>query len=106
MIKTWFEDFKDKPLKDKLFIVIPYTASMFFIARIAELYRLCGGDLYKFIKNISYIYRGFPTRLTLQDILIGVLFGAAIVWCIRWTNKMHKKNTRFGEEYGSARWSA
>lgn len=104
MIQTWLEDFREKPLKDNLFIVTPYVVSMFFIARIAELYRLCGGDLYKFVKNITYIYKVFPPRLTFQDILIGLLVGAVIVWCIRWTNKMHKKNTRFGEEYGSARW--
>lgn len=104
MIKTWLEDFVDKPLKDKLFIVIPYVAGMFSLARIAELYRLCGGDLYKFVKNFTYIYKVFPPRFSFQDVLIGVLGGAAIVWYIRWTNRMHKKNTRFGEEYGSARW--
>lgn len=93
----------DKSLKDKLFIVFPYVAGMMLLARIAELYRLCGGDLYMFVKNITYIYRVFPPRFILRDILIGVLGGAAIVWCIRWTNKIHKKNTRFGEEYGSAR---
>lgn len=104
IIKTWFDDFLDKPLKDKILIVVPYAVSMFFLARIAELYRLCGGNLYKFIKNSSYMYRVFPPHFAFQDILIGVIIGFAIVWCIRWTNKMHKKNTRFGEEYGSARW--
>ncbi len=106
MIKTWFEDFMGKSFKDKLFIVLPYMIGMFSLARIAELYRLCGGDLYKFVKNITYLYRVFPPHFVFRDILIGVLGGGVIVWYIRWANRMHKKNTRFGEEYGSARWSA
>ncbi len=104
MIKTWFEDFMGKSFKDKLFIVLPYMIGMFSLARIAELYRLCGGDLYKFVKNITYLYRVFPPHFVFRDILIGVLGGGVIVWYIRWANRMHKKNTRFGEEYGSARW--
>lgn len=104
-IKTWLADFKDKPLKDKLILVLPYLLCMFFVARIAELYRLCSGDLLKFMRNIQYIYRVFPPHFTAKDLMIGSI-GFFIVYYIKFTRNLHKKNTRFGQEYGSARWGA
>ena len=103
-IKTWLADFKDKPLKDKLILVLPYILCMFFIARIAELYRLCLGDLLKFLQNIRYIYSVFPPHFTVKDLLIGISIGFFIVYYIKFTRNLNKKNTRFGQEYGSARW--
>lgn len=103
-IKTWIEDFKGKPLKDKLTLVLPYAFSMLFVARIAELYRLCFGDLIKFMRNIQYIYKSFPPRFVVQDLLIGIPIGFFVVYYIKYTSNLHKKNTRFGIEYGSARW--
>ena len=82
----------------------PYALCMFLIARIAELYRLCYGDIPLFIKNIQYIYKVFPPRFNLRDLLLGISLGFFIVWAARWQSKMHKKNTRFGQEYGSASW--
>lgn len=103
-IRTWLEQFKDKPVKDKAMIVMPYVLGIFFIARIAELYRLCRGNIFMFITNIQYIYKSFPPRLKAQDLLIGISIGFFIVYAARWQSRMHKKNTRFGEEYGSAKW--
>lgn len=103
-IKTWIEDFKSKSLKDKLIIVLPYAFGMFFVARIAELYRLCSGNLSGFMRNIQYIYKVFPPHFATQDLLIGIPIGFFIVYYINYTSNLHKKNTRFGIEYGSARW--
>ncbi len=103
-IKGWLADFKDKPFKDKLIFGLPYILCMFFVTRIAELYRLCRGDIFTFLKNITYIYRVFPPRFNMIDLLIGILIGFFIVWYARWHSKIHRKNTRFGVEYGSARW--
>lgn len=103
-IRTWLEQFKDKPAKEKIMIVLPYAAGIFLTVRIAELYRLCRGDFLAFIKNIQYIYKAFPPRFTTRDLLIGIPIGFFIVYAIRWQSRMHRKNTRLGEEYGSARW--
>lgn len=103
-IRTWLEQFKDKPAKEKIMIVLPYAAGIFLTVRIAELYRLCRGDFLAFIKNIQYIYKAFPPRFTASDLLIGISIGFFIVYAIRWQSRMHRKNTRLGEEYGSARW--
>lgn len=103
-IRTWLEQFKDKPAKEKIMIALPYAAGIFLTARIAELYRLCRGDFFAFIKNIQYIYKAFPPRFTARDLLIGVSIGFSIVYAVRWQSRMHRKNTRFGEEYGSAKW--
>ena len=103
-ITAWIADFKGKSPKEKITIVLPTLLCIFFVARIAELWRLCGGDFFRFIKNIQYLYRVFPPSFVLQDLLIGIFVGIFVVWAVRWTNKMHRKNVRFGEEYGSARW--
>ncbi len=103
-IRAWLEQFKDKPLKDKVLLVVPYILCMFCIARIAELYRLCHGDFFMFLKNIQYIYKAFPPRFHLGDLLIGLSVGFFIAYAARWRSKMHTKNTRFGAEYGSAKW--
>lgn len=103
-IREWLADFKDKPIKDKLFTVLPYTLCIFFIARVAELYRLCDGKIGMFLQYFEYIYRVFPPHFVLQDLLIGISIGFLVVWAARWQHRMHRKNTRFGQEYGSSRW--
>ena len=103
-IRSNIELFKDKSLKDKVIIVFPYLLCILFVARIAELYRLCNGNIYMFIRNFEYIYKVFPPRFALQDLLIGLSVGFLITWYIRWRSRIHTKNTRFGEEYGSAKW--
>lgn len=103
-IRIWLEKFKDKPAKDKIMSVLPYVLGIFFATRIAELYRICHGDILKFLTNIQYIYKVFPPRFTAKDLLIGIPIGFFIVYVIRWQSRMHRKNTRFGEEYGSAKW--
>lgn len=105
-IREWATDFKEKSFKDKAVLIIPYVLCIFFITRIAELYRLCGRNLYMFLKNIEYIYRVFPPHFMAIDLCIGIPIGFFIVWLVRWTNSIHKKNLRTGEEYGSARWGA
>lgn len=103
-IRAWLADFKDKPVKDKLVIVLPYVFCIFFLARVAELYRLCGGNIKMFFQCFEYIYRVFPPHFALQDLLIGISTGFLVVYAAKWQNRMHKKNTRFGQEYGSSRW--
>lgn len=102
-IRTWLADFKDKPLKDKIIMVLPYAFCIFFVARVAELYRLCGGNIGMFFRHFEYIYRVFPPHFALQDLLIGISIGFFAVYAAKWQNRMHKKNTRFGQEYGSSR---
>lgn len=65
---------------------------------------MCYGDIFILLKNISYIYKAFPPRFNIQDQLIGISLGFFIVWAARWQSRMHKKKTRFGQEYGSASW--
>lgn len=103
-IRTWLEQFKDKPVKDRIMIVLPYALGIFFTTRIVELYRLCHGDIFMLLKNLQYLYQSFPPRFKVQDLLIGVSVGFFIVYAVRWQSRMHRKNTRLGEEYGSARW--
>ncbi len=103
-IRTWLADFKDKPLKDKIIMVLPYAFCIFFVARVVELYRLCGGNIGMFFRHFEYIYRVFPPHFALQDLLIGISIGFFAVYAAKWQNRMHKKNTRFGQEYGSSRW--
>lgn len=57
-----------------------------------------------FLKNITYIYKVFPPRFALNDLFIGMSIGFFIIYAARWSSRMHTKNTRFGEEYGSSRW--
>ncbi len=40
----------------------------------------------------------------MTDLLIGIPLGIVIVFYIKWTTKLHSKNTRLNEEYGSSRW--
>lgn len=103
-IRIWLERFKDKPAKEKIILVLPYVLSIFFTARIAELYRLCRGDMFRFLTNIQYVYKVFPPHFTASDLLTGISIGFFIVYVIRWQSCMHRKNTRLGQEYGSARW--
>lgn len=102
-IEDYVKDFMNKPLEKRMMILLPYFISCLFMSRIAELYRLCDGNLNKFIKNTAYLYKVFP-RFTLHDLIIGISIGLLIVWLFKWYNKIHGKNERLGEEYGSARW--
>ena len=67
-IRIWLEQFKDKPAKEKIMIVLPYAAGIFLTVRIAELYRRCRGEFLAFIKNIQYIYKAFAPRFTTRDL--------------------------------------
>lgn len=104
-IKDKIEAFNALDLKGKLIIIIPYLFSIFLCSRIAELYRLCSGNLVKIIRNIEYLYKAIP-RFALTDLLIGIPAGFFIVWYIKWENGLRRKNTRKGVEYGSARWGS
>lgn len=95
--------FMEKPAKEKMTFLLPYILAIIIFSRIVELYRLCNGNMVKMIRNFEYIYKTFP-RFTVTDILIGGLIGVLVISYIRWNNKLHRKNTREGEEYGGARW--
>ena len=101
-IKKWIEDFRSKPVKSQVVIVLPYLIVITLTTRFIELYRLCNGNLTSFIQNMAYIYKTIP-RFIFQDLLIGIPVGFVIVWLFKWYNKLHGKNERLGEEYGSAR---
>ncbi len=102
-VREKLEEFKAFDLKTKLGIIIPYTLSILVCSRVAELYRLCGGNLYKMLRNIEYLYKSMP-HFDLNDLLIGVPLGCFAVFYIKWSAGRNKKNTRQGVEYGSAKW--
>lgn len=103
-LKEQLEAFKEKSLKEELMILLPYVIVSFCMARIAELWRLCNGNLFMFMKNIAYVYKVFPPRFVLTDLLIGVSIGLFVIQYIKWNTKLHSKNERHREEYGSSRW--
>lgn len=101
--KERIQAFREKPRKEKIGIIAPYVIVCFICCRIAELYRLCNGNLSRVLKNAEYLYKAFP-RFTVTDLGIGIVIGCLIVWYIKFENRMHRKNTRQGEEYGASRW--
>ena len=102
-IKKKIEFFYGLPFKGKLMLLLPYFVIISLITRFAELYRLCNGNISMFLQNMAYIYKTLP-RFTLRDLGIGMLMGILIVLLFKWYNKLHGKNERLGEEYGSSRW--
>lgn len=104
-LKDKLDDVKNKSPAEKLTILLPYIMVIVPIVRMIELYRLCGGNLVKIINNIEYLYKGAP-HISLIDLLIGIPAGFFIVHFWKLNMKMNKKNTRQGEEYGSARCGA
>lgn len=97
--------FRKMGIREKTALLAPYAIACLACCRAAELYRLCAGDLLKIIKNITYLYKSLP-HFAFTDLLIGMPTGYFIVRYIKWTNRLHAKKTRRGEEYGSAKWSA
>lgn len=104
-IKEKFDAFRNKPLKKRITMLLPYVITSFFMSRTAELYRLCGKSLVRMAENYPYIYKTFP-RFTLQELLGGITAGIFTIWFYKAYQKLHGKNERLGEEYGSARWGA
>lgn len=102
-IRKKYEKYMELPLKDKILTAVPYMAAMILCCRIAELYRLCGGDIILFVRHAAYLYKAAP-HFAFTDFLFGIPAGFLCIQYIKWNQKMHKKNTRKGEEYGSARW--
>ena len=102
-IKKKIMSFREKPVKSQIIILLPYAITIFFMSRIAELYRLCNGDLAKFMRNIAYIYKVFP-QFTLHDLYFGMGMGLMVVLLFKSYNRLHRKNERLGVEYGSAKW--
>ncbi len=82
--------------------VLPYFLVILFLSRLSELYRLCQKDLILAINHMDYIYRTFPS-FHVSDLLFGTTVGFLIVWYVKFENRVHRKNTRKGEEYGGAR---
>lgn len=102
-IKQQYEDFKEKPIKEKIILVAPYVVIMLICCRLLELYRLCSGNFVMIIKNVSYLYRSLP-NFTFSDLTYGILMGYFCTRYFKWELNRNKKNTRRGVEYGSARW--
>ncbi len=101
--KEKLQAFREKPLKQKLRVMLPYIIASFVCSRVAELYRLCGGNIVKIVKNLAYLYKSVP-HFILTDLLIGITVGCFIVCYIKFENRLKCKNTRMGEEYGASRW--
>lgn len=102
MVKK-IEEFRNLPPPQKLRVILPYFAAAFFCTRIAELSRVANGNLEKILTNITYVVNTVP-RFNLRDLCIGSTIGFLIISYIKWEQKIHRKNSRDGEEYGSARW--
>lgn len=102
-INNKINEFVEKPLKEKAMFLLPYLLAIIVCSRLAELYRLCNGNMTKIIRNFEYIYKVFP-QFALTDMVFGCVVGSLIIAYIKWNNKLHRKNTREGEEYGGARW--
>lgn len=97
------KEFRSLPPPQKLRTILPYFVTAFFCTRIVELCRIAKGNPEKILANISYIVDTVP-RFTLRDLCIGSVIGSLIIFYIKWEQKIHRKNSRDGEEYGSARW--
>ena len=102
MIKK-IEEFRNLPPPQKLRMILPYFVVAFFCTRIVELSRIANGNPEKILTNIAYIVNTVP-RFNLKDLCIGSTIGFLIVFYIKWERKIYRKNSRDGEEYGSARW--
>lgn len=103
MIKKQWEKFMGLSPPKRILMLLPYILAMFLCCRIIELYRRSGGDITVLILNPKIIVTTLP-RFHLTDILIGAPVGCFIVYYEKWHRRIHNKNTRMGEEYGSARW--
>ena len=97
------EQFKELDRKEKFMLILPYAFCIFLCSRVVELYRLCNGDFVKVMYNIEYLYKSFP-HFSCKDVLYGTLIGWGIITYSRYETRLHRKNTRKGIEYGSARW--
>lgn len=102
-IKEKIDDFKSLSVKEKILVIMPYAISCFLCSRIAELYRLCKGNIIRIFANVEYLYKAFP-RFTIEDLFYGIILGLFITWYFKWEIARNKKNTRKGVEYGSASW--
>lgn len=98
-----FEKFKKKSTAQKITQLLPYIIVCFLSIRFFELGRLCSWNFSKIIMHLDYMVRYAP-HLWITDVLYGLPIGWAIVFYVRWDQSFNKKNTRLGEEYGSARW--
>lgn len=97
------KEFQNLSPPQKLRTILPYFVVAFLCTRIAELCRIAKGNPEKILANISYIVNTVPS-FNLRDLFIGSTTGILIIFYIKWEQKIHRKNSRDGEEYGSARW--
>lgn len=101
-IQERFGAFREMSLKKQMLFLLPYILAIIAVSRIAELYRLCGGNLVRIFKNMEYLYKSVP-HFAVSDLLIGIPAGFFIVCFVKTDRELHKKNTRPKEEYGSSR---
>ena len=103
MLKKQWEKFMGLSPPQKIMLLLPYALVIFCCCRFVELYRRSGGDIVMLILNPKIIITALP-RFKLTDIMTGAPVGWGIVYYTKWHRKIHSKNTRMGEEYGSSRW--
>lgn len=102
-LKGKYRDFNELSVKEKIWMIAPFTISVIICCRIAELYRLCHGNFIRMVQNIEYLYKSFP-HFRITDLLYGIPAGIIIAWYLKWELTRNKKNMRKGIEYGSAKW--
>lgn len=84
------------------FCIIPYLLFGTAVARLFELYRLTGNDIFLSVHNIRYIYTTIP-QWNRNELIAGLVAGIFLKLII-YSQSLDRKNFRHGEEYGSARW--
>lgn len=103
LLSEKLEVFKDLPRQKQISLILPYVVVFLFVTRVHELWRLANTDIGVFMDNIGYIARPIIHTHPI-DLFWGLIISIPFVTYQKWNRKMHKKNEKFGIEYGSARW--
>ena len=101
-----------KPLNIKKFLLpnIPYVFIALFATKLGQAWRLAAGvdastKLLHLPEGFAAAFQSFLPSFHPQDLLIGLLCGAAL-WLAVYVKGKNAKKYRKDIEYGSARWSA
>lgn len=98
-----YQRFRTMSVTKKILVVLPYALACCVSVRFFEYGRLCSWNLMKMFKHLDYIAKYMP-NLKATDVLVGIPLGIVLVYYLKWEQSLNKKNTRPGEEHGSARW--
>ena len=94
-------------LKKKLILNSPYLIFVYLFDKLAQAFRVVGGDMsYKILhigNGLSYSFSHPMISFNLIDIAIGIA-GAVVIRLLVYAKGKNAKKYRQGMEYGSARW--